>query len=143
MSIYNIDVEKINGQKVSLNDYKGDVLLVVNTASKCGFTPQFEDLEKLHDKYREKGLKILGFPCNQFMFQDPANNDKILEFCQMNYGVSFDMFGKIKVKGKDIDELYDYLVKNTPVLPNKKVKWNFEKFLISRSGEVVNRYKSF
>ena len=142
MSIYNIEVERINGKKVALSEYKDEVLLVVNTASKCGFTPQFDDLEKLHQKYKDQGLKIIGFPCNQFLFQDPGSNDDILSFCQMNYGVTFDMFGKIKVKGKEMHELYKFLLENTPVDTNKKVKWNFEKFLISRSGEVKKRYSS-
>ena len=142
MSIYNIDVERINGEKVSLSNYKGEVILVVNTASKCGFTPQFDDLEKLHQKYKDQGLRIIGFPCNQFLFQEPGSNDEILSFCQVNYGVTFDIFGKIKVKGKDMHELYKFLLENTPVDPGKKVKWNFEKFLISRSGEVKNRYNS-
>ena len=119
MSIYNIEVERINGKKVSLSEYKDEVLLVVNTASKCGFTPQFDDLEKLHQKYKDQGLKIIGFPCNQFLFQDPGSNDDILSFCQMNYGVTFDMFGKIKVKGKEMHELYKFLLENTPVDTNK------------------------
>ncbi|WP_038471665.1 glutathione peroxidase [Candidatus Izimaplasma bacterium HR1] len=142
MSIYNIEIKKIDGNNTTLGEYKDDVLLIVNTASKCGFTPQFEDLEKLSKKYKDKGLKILGFPCNQFLHQDPGSDDEIQSFCQMNYGVSFDMFSKINVKGKEQHELYKYLINNTPVLNEKKVKWNFEKFLISRSGEVKNRYRS-
>jgi len=142
MSIYNIEIQKMNGKTVQLSEYKDKVLLIVNTASKCGFTPQFEDLEKLYNKYKEKGLMILGFPCNQFLKQDPGSNDEILSFCQMNYGVSFDMFSKIDVKGKKQNELYKYLVDNAPILTGKKVKWNFEKFLISRNGEIKNRYRS-
>ena len=108
--------EELKGGK---SEYKDEVLLVVNTASKCGFTPQFDDLEKLHQKYKDQGLKIIGFPCNQFLFQDPGSNDDILSFCQMNYGVTFDMFGKIKVKGKEMHELYKFLLENTPVDTNK------------------------
>ena len=142
MSIYDIEVTKINGDTVSLSEYKDKAVLIVNTASKCGFTPQFDGLEKLYKEYQEKGLEILGFPCNQFLNQDPGSDDQIASFCQMNYGVSFDMFSKIKVKGKDKHELYKYLIETTPVFKGKRVKWNFEKFLISRSGEVINRYRS-
>lgn len=142
MNIYNIEIKKTNGDVISFEEYKGKVLLVVNTASKCGFTPQFEDLEKLYKKYSDKGLLILGFPCNQFLRQDPGSDKEIVEFCQLNYGVSFPMLSKIKVKGKEQHELFKYLVENSPVLPNKKVKWNFEKFLISRTGEIKNRYRS-
>ena len=142
MNLYDIEVENMRNEKKSLSEYKGEVLLIVNTASKCGFTPQFEGLEELHQQYKDKGLKILGFPCNQFLAQDPGSNEKILEFCQVNYGVSFDMFAKIKVNGKGRHELYDYLIENSPVRPKKKVKWNFEKFLISRDGEVKGRYLS-
>lgn len=142
MSIYNIEVQKINGEKVMINEYAGKTILIVNTASKCGFTKQFEGLELLYQKYQEKGFVILGFPCNQFLHQDPGSNTEILEFCTLNYGVSFDMFSKINVKGKNISPLFDYLVKNNPVSPKKKVKWNFEKFLISNKGEIINRYQS-
>ena len=142
MSIYNYEVENMKGQKVKLEDYKGYTLLIVNTASKCGFTPQFEGLEELHKKYYDKGLRILGFPCNQFLRQDPGSNKDIMEFCQLNYGVSFDMFAKVSVKGKEQHELYEYLVANTPERTNKKVKWNFEKFLISKDGEIKHRYLS-
>ncbi len=140
MSIYNIEVEKMNGDKVSLSEYKGSPLLIVNTASKCGLTPQFEGLEELHKEYNEKGLKILGFPCNQFLKQDPGSNEEILEFCQLNYGVSFEMFAKLSVKGKNQHPLYDYLVNTAKERKGKKVKWNFEKFLISKEGEIIKRY---
>jgi glutathione peroxidase len=142
MNIYEIEVETIKGKKVSLRDYKEKVILIVNTASKCGFTPQFKDLEKLYQKYKEKGLMILGFPCNQFLHQDPGSNDQILSFCELNYGVTFPMFSKLNVKGKKIHPLYAYLIKNSPVRPLKNVKWNFEKFLINNQGEIVNRYRS-
>ena len=142
MNLYDIEIEKIDGKSIKFDQYKDEVILVVNTASKCGFTPQFEGLENLHKKYKEKGLKILGFPCNQFLHQDPKSNDEILSFCQMNYGVSFDMFAKLNVKGKKAHPLYKYLIENTPVRPLKNVKWNFEKFLINRDGTIVNRYLS-
>lgn len=142
MSLYNIEIEKMNSTQVLLDTYKGEVLLIVNTASKCGFTKQFADLEKLYIKYKDQGFKILGFPCNQFLKQDPASNEEILEFCTLNFGVTFEMFKKIDVKGKNIHPLFDFLVTNSPEKTGKKIKWNFEKFLISKNGEVVKRYSS-
>ena len=142
MSIYNIEVENMKGEKFKLEKYKGYTLLIVNTASKCGFTPQFKELEELHKKYYDKGLRILGFPCNQFLRQNPGSNEEILEFCSLNYGVTFEMFKKVSVKGKDISPLYDYLVTNTPERTNKKVKWNFEKFLVNKEGVIKHRYLS-
>lgn len=142
MSIYNIEVKKMNGETIKLKEYSSNPFLIVNTASKCGFTYQFEGLELLYKKYKDKGFTILGFPCNQFLHQDPGSDGEILEFCTLNYSVSFEMFSKISVKGKDIDPLYDYLVKNNPTKPNKKIKWNFEKFLISSNGEILKRYQS-
>lgn len=140
MSLYDIEVEAMNGEKYPLGKYKNDVLLIVNTASKCGFTPQFEGLEELHKEFQDQGLRILGFPCNQFLHQDPGSNEDILSFCQINYGVDFEMFKKVSVKGKDQHPLYEYLVQNAPQRTNKKIKWNFEKFLISRDGEILQRY---
>ena len=140
MSIYNIEVERMNGDKIALNEYKDEVLLIVNTASKCGLTPQFEGLEELHKAYKDKGLRILGFPCNQFLKQDPGSNEEILEFCQLNYGVSFEMFAKLSVKGKTQHELYKYLISNAKERTNKNIKWNFEKFLITKDGEIFKRY---
>lgn len=142
MNIYDIEIGNTNKETTTLEQYKGKVLLIVNTASKCGFTPQFEDLEKLYIKYKDQGLEILGFPCNQFLNQDPGSDEEIHSFCQVNYGVTFKMFSKVKVKGKEQHELFKHLVEKAPVFTNKKVKWNFEKFLVSRSGEVVNRYRS-
>ena len=142
MSIYNIEVKNMNGEITKINEYKGKILLIVNTASKCGFTKQFEGLELLYNKYKDKGLEVLGFPCNQFFHQDPGSDSEILEFCTLNYGVSFKMFSKIDVKGKNISPLYEYLVKNNPTKPNKKIKWNFEKFLISNNGGIIKRYQS-
>ena len=142
MNLYDILVKKMSGNEISLEEYRGKVLLIVNTASKCGFTPQFAGLEKLYEEFKDKDFVILGFPCNQFLGQDPKSNEEILEFCQLNYGVSFPMFEKIYVKGKKQHDLYDYLVKNSPTRTGKSIKWNFEKFLINRSGEVVDRYES-
>lgn len=142
MSIYDIQVKRMNGDLRDLKEYAGKTVLIVNTASKCGFTKQFEGLEVLYKKYKDKDFTILGFPCNQFLRQDPGSDKDILEFCTLNFGVSFEMFSKINVKGKEIDPLYDYLVKNNPTTPGKKVKWNFEKFLISADGEIVKRYQS-
>jgi len=142
MNLYDITVQKMDGTEIQLEQYKGKVLLIVNTASKCGFTPQFEGLEKLYEAYKDKDFVILGFPCNQFLRQDPGTNEEILEFCQLNYGVSFPMFSKLKVRGKEQSELYRYLISNTPVLTGKSVKWNFEKFLVDRNGNIVNRFVS-
>ncbi|MCL4104424.1 UNVERIFIED_CONTAM: hypothetical protein GTU68_047386 [Idotea baltica] len=131
------------GKDKPLSDYRDKVLLVVNTASKCGFTPQFEGLETLYDNYKDKGLEILGFPCNQFGKQDPGSNEEITEFCQLNYGVSFPMFGKIDVNGSDTDPLYQYLKSEAKgALGTQRVKWNFTKFLVDSSGKVVKRYAS-
>ena len=142
MSIFDIQVKRMNGELRNLKEYEGKTILIVNTASKCGFTKQFEGLEVLYKKYKEKDFTILGFPCNQFLRQDPGSDIDILEFCTLNYGVSFEMFSKINVKGKEINPLYDYLVKNNPTTPGKKIKWNFEKFLISAEGVIVKRYQS-
>ena len=139
--IYSIPLKKINGDEVSLEEYKGKVLLIVNTASKCGFTPQFEGLEKLYKRYVDKGLVILGFPSNQFLHQDPGSNDEISEFCSLNYGVTFPMFGKIDVNGPSTHPLYATLKQSAKgLLGSEKVKWNFTKFLVNREGEVVKRY---
>lgn len=140
-SVYGFSCETSTGEKKSLGDYSGNVLLVVNTASKCGFTPQFEGLEALYQEYKDKGLMILGFPCNQFGKQDPGSNDEIMEFCQLNYGVSFPMFGKVEVNGGSADPLFKYLKKEAPgALGTQGIKWNFTKFLIDTQGNVVKRY---
>jgi glutathione peroxidase len=139
MNIYDLKVENMKGESKPLSDYKGQVMLIVNTASKCGFTPQFDGLEKLHQKYKDEGLRILGFPCNQFLKQDPGTNSEILEFCQLNYGVGFEMFKKVFVKGKNIHPLYEYLISNTKERTNKDIKWNFEKFIIGKDGNIVLR----
>ena len=140
-SVYDFSCQTTGGKKKSLSDYQGKVLLVVNTASKCGFTPQFGGLEELYEKYRDEGLEILGFPCNQFGKQDPGSNDEIQEFCQLNYGVSFPMFGKIEVNGGSADPLFKHLKKEAPgALGSQRIKWNFTKFLINAEGEVIKRY---
>lgn len=142
MSIYDIKVKTVFGGEKSLEKYKGKMILVVNTASKCGFTPQFEGLEKLNQKFKEKGLVILGFPCNQFKMQDPGSDEEILNFCQVNYGVTFEMFSKIDVNGDNRHPLYKHMIEHAPKNKQKDVKWNFEKFLIDRNGEVIDRYHS-
>ncbi|MBT4521291.1 MAG: glutathione peroxidase [Halieaceae bacterium] len=140
-NVFNFVCKSPSGKDKDLSDYKGKVLLVVNTASKCGLTPQFKGLEKLYGQYGDKGFEILGFPCNQFGHQDPGSNDEITEFCQLNYGVSFPMFGKIEVNGSGADPLYKYLKKEAPgAMGSRGIKWNFTKFLIDSSGEVVKRY---
>lgn len=141
MSVYSFDVKKIDGTTVSLNDYKGKVLLIVNTASKCGFTPQYTELQALFEKYKDQGLEILGFPCNQFMNQEPGTESEIQSLCQLNYGVSFQMFAKVNVNGKDAHPLFTYLTEQAPgILGLKAVKWNFTKFLVDRNGKVVERF---
>ena len=142
MSIYDFTVKDTFGDDVSLADYKGKVLLIVNTASKCGFTPQFEGLEKLYTELSGKGFEILGFPCNQFANQDPGTNEEIRNFCLMNYGVSFPMFEKIDVNGDNAAPLYKYLKSEKGGIGGKNIKWNFTKFLIGKDGEVLKRYAS-
>lgn len=140
-SVYDFTMDRLNGKPQPLEDYKGKVLLVVNTASKCGFTPQFEGLEALYKDLKEKGLEILGFPCNQFGKQDPGSDDEIGEFCQINYGVSFPMFSKIEVNGDGAAPLYKHLKAVKPgMLGTKGIKWNFTKFLIDQDGNVVKRF---
>jgi glutathione peroxidase len=126
---------------VKLDSYKGQPILIVNTASKCGLTPQYEGLEELYEQYRDQGLVVLGFPCNQFGRQEPGSESEIEEFCQLNYGVSFPMFAKIDVNGPQADPLFKYLKKSSKgILGSEKIKWNFTKFLVNRSGEVVARF---
>jgi len=138
---YDFEALSIDGQKVALSQYRGRVLLVVNTASACGFTPQFTGLEKLHKQYASQGLTVLGFPCNQFASQDPGDNAQIADFCQKNYGVSFQMMGKIEVNGTGAHPLYQWLTAEAPgILGSKAIKWNFTKFLIGRDGRVIKRY---
>ena len=130
-----------NGEKVSLADRLGKVVLVVNTASKCGFTPQYEGLEALWRKYGDRGFEVIAFPCNQFGKQEPGSADEIASFCDVNFGLSFPLMGKIDVNGADADPLYDWLKAEAPgVFGSKGIKWNFTKFLIGRDGKVVRRY---
>jgi len=140
-SIYDFEAQQINGKNVALSDFKGKALLIVNTASKCGFTPQFGGLEELHKTYADKGLVVLGFPCNQFGSQDPGADGEIAEFCQVNYGVSFPMMGKIDVNGPAAHPLYKWLSAEAPgLLGSKSIKWNFTKFLVGKDGKVIRRY---
>ncbi|EAH1986365.1 glutathione peroxidase [Listeria monocytogenes] len=139
MNVHDFSEKAMNGKEIALSDYEGKVLLIVNTASKCGLTPQLEGLEAMYKKLGGDNFEILGFPCNQFLRQDPGSDEEILEFCQMNYGVTFQMFTKIKVKGKDASPLYKYLTEQTG---GKKVEWNFAKFLIDENGEVIERFPS-
>jgi len=140
-NIYDFVVKDIDGKNVKLSDYKGKVLLIVNVASKCGYTPQYEGLQKIYNQYKEKGFEILAFPCNDFRGQEPGSNEEIKEFCEANYGVSFKLFDKIKVLGDDRLPLYDMLI-NSDSIEKGDVKWNFEKFLISKDGKVESRFRS-
>lgn len=166
MSIYDFKVRDIDGEEKNLEEYKGKVLIIANTASKCGFTPQYKDLQKLYEKYNSKGLEILGFPSNQFGEQEPGSNKEVKAFCEVNYGVAFPMFEKIDVRGKDAHPLFKYLIEKAPFkgfdldnpsgrflntylkekypehLVGDSIKWNFTKFLIDREGNIVGRFES-
>ncbi len=140
-SVYDFEATRIDGKTVKLDTFQGKPMLIVNTASACGFTPQFAGLEKLHQTYGARGLVVLGFPCNQFGAQDPGNNGEIAEFCQLNYGVSFPMMAKIDVNGPKAAPLYQWLAAEAPgLLGIKSIKWNFTKFLVGRDGQVLKRY---
>lgn len=140
-NIFDISVTTIKGEQATLDAFRGKALLIVNTASKCGFTPQFKGLEKLYEDYKDQGLEILGFPCNQFLKQDPASDSEISEFCSLNYGVSFPMFSKIDVNGPDTHPLFEHLKSEAKgVLGSQKIKWNFTKFLVDQNGKVLQRY---
>ena len=140
-SIYDFEALQMSGQSLALSEMRGQVMLIVNTASACGFTPQFGGLEKLHQAYQHQGLAVLGFPCNQFGGQDPGSNESIASFCQLNYGVSFPMMAKIEVNGPQAHPLYQWLCAEAPgLLGSKAIKWNFTKFLIGRNGAVLKRY---
>lgn len=140
-SIYDFEVVDIHHQPVSMASFKGKVLLIVNTASRCGFTPQFEGLEKLYKTYHDRGFEVLGFPCNQFASQEPLNEAQIESFCQLDYGVTFPMFAKIEVNGDNTHPLYRFLkAQATGLLGSESIKWNFTKFLIDRNGTVIERF---
>jgi glutathione peroxidase len=140
-SIYQFTVNDIQGNPVALADYQGKTLLIVNTASKCGFTPQYTGLESLYEKHKDNGLVILGFPCNQFGSQEPGSDEEIASFCDLTFKVSFPMFSKVDVNGNNAAPLYQYLKKAAPgLLGSKGIKWNFTKFLINKDGEVVKRF---
>ncbi|WPP41647.1 glutathione peroxidase [Paenibacillus hunanensis] len=166
MSVYEYSAKAMNGRDISLEDYRGKVVLIVNTASQCGFTFQYEDLQRLYDRYKEKGFVILGFPSNQFADQEPDGNDQINAFCTLNYGVSFPMFQKVDVRDRNAHPLFTYLANSKPFegfdtthsvakillpllherhpeyLPGDSIKWNFTKFLIDRDGQVIRRFES-
>lgn len=139
-TVYDFFAKTITEEEKSLKEYEGKVLVIVNTASKCGFTPQYKELQALYEKYNNQGFEILGFPCNQFMKQEPGTEKDIQEFCQVNYGVTFPMFSKVDVKGKNAHPLFQYLTKHTSGVLSSEVKWNFTKFLINKNGEVVERF---
>ncbi|QUJ69975.1 glutathione peroxidase (plasmid) [Photobacterium sp. GJ3] len=139
-AFYDFSARTLQGESRAMQAYQGKVVLVVNTASKCGFTPQYQGLQALYEKYQEQGLVILGFPCNQFGQQEPGNSGDISEFCEVNYGVSFPMFEKVDVNGAERHPMFAYLTEALPGLLGKKIKWNFTKFLIGREGQPLKRY---
>ena len=139
--LYNISVKDIDMNSVDLRSYEGKTLLIVNVASKCGFTPQYKDLQNLYEKYQEQGLEVLGFPCNQFGAQEPGTNEEVKSFCDLNYNVSFRMFDKIDVNGSNASPLFKYLKHESPgIMGTEAVKWNFTKFLVNSDGKVVKRF---
>ena len=141
MSIYDFEVKTISGETITMDTFKNKLLLIVNVASKCGFTNQYEGLEALYQKYKDKGFVILGFPCNQFLAQEPLSEDEIKSFCSINYGVTFPMFSKIDVNGENAHPLYKYLKEvQKGLLGSETIKWNFTKFLVDKNGTVVNRF---
>lgn len=139
---YDYDAISNSGKTVSMNEYKGKTILIVNTASKCGFTYQYEGLQKLYEQYKDKGLVILGFPCDQFAHQEPGTNSEIADFCKLNFGVTFPLFQKIDVNGKNTHPIFKYLKKELSGFLGNKIKWNFTKFLISPDGKPIKRYPS-
>lgn len=142
-SVYQFAMPLNTGEEKQLEDYKDQVLLIVNTASKCGFTPQYDGLQSLFDKYKEKGFQVLGFPCDQFGHQEPGDDGQIEQFCSLNFNVNFPLFKKSEVNGDNASALFNYLKENAPgILGSKSIKWNFTKFLINRDGQVIKRYGS-
>lgn len=140
MSLYDINIEDQEGKKITLNQYKNKVLLIVNTATGCGFTPQYKGLQKLYDTHAEKGFEILDFPCNQFNNQTPGDNQATNNFCEINFGTTFPRFSKVDVNGKNESPIYTYLKKAKSGLLGEKIKWNFTKFLVSKDGTIIKRY---
>lgn len=140
MSVFQFQALTIEGQELSLSHFEGKVMLIVNTASKCGFTPQYKELQALYEKYKDRGFIVLGFPCNQFLNQEPGSEQEIKSFCESTYRVTFPMFAKIDVKGANAHPLFRYLTKKVPGLLGSSIKWNFTKFLIDANGNVVKRY---
>ncbi|MBB3112248.1 glutathione peroxidase [Paenibacillus phyllosphaerae] len=140
MNVYDFDVVTPRGENKKLSDFRGQVLLIVNTATKCGLAPQFDGLQYLHEKYKDQGLTVLGFPCNQFMDQEPETNDTVEQACKINFGVTFPLMGKVDVNGPSTDPLFQYLKKETGGLFGSGIKWNFTKFLVNREGKVVKRF---
>ncbi|MEC7912288.1 MAG: glutathione peroxidase [Pseudomonadota bacterium] len=139
--LYDINVKDNNLNNVEMSEYKGKILLIVNVASKCGFTPQYKDLESLYKKYKDQGLEVLGFPCNQFGAQEPGSNEEIQSFCHLNYNVTFKLFDKIDVNGPKTSPLFKHLKNQSPgILGTEGIKWNFTKFLVNKDGEVVKRF---
>ena len=141
-SVYQFEPENIDGEVTPLSTYEGKVLLIVNTASKCGFTPQYEGLQALYEKYKDEGLVVLGFPANNFGGQEPGTDEEIKQFCRVNFDVGFPMFSKVSVKGEDIHPLFDYLTKSEEAEFSGEIKWNFEKFLVDREGNLIHRFRS-
>ena len=141
-SLHDFNAVRLNGEDESLAEYKGKVVLVVNTASKCGFTPQYDGLEKLHETYEDRGFSVLGFPCDQFGHQEPGGNEEIATFCKKNYGVTFPMFSKVEVNGDKAHPVYKFLRKAKGGLLGSRIKWNFTKFLVDGEGNVIKRYGS-
>lgn len=141
MSIYDFQVKDSKGESISLSEFKDKVVIVVNTASKCGYTPQYKDLQALYEEFKDQGLVILGFPCNQFMNQEPGSNEEIQSFCELNYGVTFPILGKVEVNGENSEPLFKYLCEKAPgIMGIKAIKWNFTKFIIDKNGEVIERF---
>ena len=140
MSVYDFSAKRNNGQNQSLANFKGKVLLIVNTASQCGFTPQYKGLQELYAKYHDRGLEVLGFPCDQFGHQEPGGDDEIKSFCEVNYGVNFPLFSKIEVNGDNAHPLYKFLKREKGGLLGDAIKWNFTKFLVDKQGSVVERF---
>ncbi|SMC28256.1 glutathione peroxidase [Clostridium acidisoli DSM 12555] len=140
MNIYDFNAKTSSGEEISLSKYKGKVLIIANTASKCGFTPQYKDLEDLYKKFGNENLEILAFPCNQFLGQEPGSNEDIQNFCSINYGVTFPVFAKIDVNGENADPIFKFLRKNSSGILGDNIKWNFTKFIIDSDGNIVDRY---